>query len=149
MRFLAPFQYVASSSRSIFHFNVELSHTRQSDDMMTPHTPFAILLSHLRALHNNNITLTFVIATSSFSGRRGRRGRHCNSTTARTGGGGRRRKRRSQIGHWSKRRLHYYVGSRDRGLVAERAHSNRSPTSITHCAKSILEPHLEPHLEPR
>ena len=74
----------------------------QSDDMMTPHTPIAILLSHLQALHNNIIILTFVIATSLFSGRRGRRGRHgrhgrhCNSTTAPTRGGQRCRKRRSQ-----------------------------------------------------
>ena len=57
MSFLAPFQYVASSSCSIFHFNMELSHTRQSDDMMTPHTPIAILLSHLQALYNNIINV--------------------------------------------------------------------------------------------
>jgi len=59
---------------------------------------------------------------SLFLGRRGRRGRRCNSTTAPTGGGQRCRTRRSQRGRWSRRRLHCYtkVGSRDRGLVAER-----------------------------
>jgi hypothetical protein len=122
MELLAPFQYVASSSCSIFHFNIELSHTRQSDDIATLHTPIAILLSHLQALYNNIIILAFVIAISLFSGhcrRRGRRGRHHNSTTAPTGGGQRYRKRRSRRGL---RRLHCYtkVGSRDRGLVAER-----------------------------
>ena len=34
MRFLAPFQYVALSPCSIFHINMELSHTRQSDDFL-------------------------------------------------------------------------------------------------------------------
>ena len=54
--------------------------------MATPHAPIAILLlSHLQALYNI-IILTFIIAISLFSGRRGRRGRHCNST-APTGGG--------------------------------------------------------------
>ena len=132
MSFLAPFQYVASSSCSIFHFNMELSHTRQSDDMMTPHSPITILLSHLQALYNNNIILTFVIATSSFSGRRGR---HCNSTTAPTRGGQRCGKRRSQIGRWL-RRLHCYtkVGSRDRGLVAERG-SFELLTNVNHEVK--------------
>jgi len=52
----------------------------------------------------------------------GRRGRYYNSTTAPTGGGQRCRKRRSQRGRWPRRRLYYYIklGSRDRGLVAER-----------------------------
>jgi len=98
MELLAPFQYVASSSCSIFHFNIELSHTCQSDDMATLHTPIAILLSHLQALYNNIIILTFIIAISLFLGRRGRRERHCNPTTAPTGGGQKYRKRRSQRG---------------------------------------------------
>ena len=100
--------------------------------MMTPHTPFAILLSYLQALHNHIIILTFVIATSSFSGHRGRRGRHCDSTTAPTRGGQRCGKRRSQRGRWL-RRLHCYtkVGSRDRGLVAERG-SFESLTDVNH-----------------
>ena len=34
MRFLAPFQYGASSSCSIFHINLEPSHTRQSNDFL-------------------------------------------------------------------------------------------------------------------
>jgi len=55
--------------------------------MATPHTPIAILLSHLQALYNNNSILTFVIAISLFLGRCGRRGRHYNSTTAPIGGG--------------------------------------------------------------
>ena len=92
-----------------------------SRDMATPHASTAILLSHLQALYNV-IILTFVIAISLFLGHRGRRGRRCNSTTARTGGGQRCRKRRSWRGRWPRRRLHYYtkVGSRDRGLVAKR-----------------------------
>jgi len=47
---------------------MELSHTRQSDDMATPHNPIAILLSHLQALYNTIIILTFVIAISLFLG---------------------------------------------------------------------------------
>ena len=111
---------------------MEFSHTHQSDDIMTPHTPIAILLSHLQALYNIIIILTFVIATSLFSGRRGRRGRHCGSTTAPTRGGQRCRKRRSQRGRWL-RRLHCYIkiGSRDRGLVAERG-SFESLTDVNH-----------------
>ena len=46
---------------------MELSHTRQSDDMATPHTPIVILLSHLQAL-SDFIILTFVIAMSLFPG---------------------------------------------------------------------------------
>ena len=89
--------------------------------MATPHTLIAILLSHLQALYNNNNILTFVIAISLFLGRHRRCGRHCSSTTAPTGGGQRHRKRRSQRGR-QLRRLYCYtkVGSRDRGLVAER-----------------------------
>ena len=125
-----------SSLRSIFHINLS-SHIRAkvtaSCDMATPHTPTAILLSHLQALYNNNNILTFVIVISLFSGRRGRRGRYCNSTTARTGGGQRCRKRRSQRGCWPRRRLHCYtkVESRDRGLVAERC-SFESLTNVNH-----------------
>ena len=104
--------------------------------MATPHTPTAILLSHLQALYNNNNILTFVIAISLFSGRRGRRGRrgrYYNSTTARTEGGQRYRKRRSQRGYWPRRRLHCYtkVESRDRGLVAER-YSFKSLTNVNY-----------------
>jgi len=89
--------------------------------MATLHTLTVILLSHLQALYNNNNILTFVIVISLFLGRRGRRGRYCNSTMARMGGGQRCRKRRSQRGCWPWRRLHCYtkVESRDRGLVAE------------------------------
>ena len=103
--------------------------------MATPHAPIAILQSHLQALYNI-IILTFIITISLFlghRGRRGRRGRHCNSTTGRTGGGRKRRKRRSQRGHWPRRRLHCYtkVGSRDRGLGAERG-SFESLTDVGH-----------------
>ncbi len=60
MRSLAPFQYVASSSCSIFHIN-EISHAKvtTSCDIATPHDPIAMLLSHLQALYNN-IVLIFV-----------------------------------------------------------------------------------------
>jgi hypothetical protein len=94
-RLLTPFQYVASSSCSIFHINMELLHTRRSYDscnMATLHAPVVILQSHLQALYNI-IILTFVIAISFFPGLI--RGRRCNSTTARTGGGQRCRKHQS------------------------------------------------------
>ena len=89
-----------------------------SYNMATPNTPIAILLSHLHALYNI-IILTFVMTISLFLRRRGH---CCSSTTAPTGGGQRCRKRQSQRGRWPRRRLHYYtkIGSRDRGLVAER-----------------------------
>ena len=121
MRFLAPFQNGASSSSSIFHIDLEPSHTRQSTtsyNMATPNTPITILLSHLHVLYNI-IILTFVITISLFLRRRGH---CCSSTTAPTGGGQRCRKRQSQRGRWPRRRLHCYtkVGSRDRGLVTER-----------------------------
>jgi hypothetical protein len=59
-----------SSLRSIFHINLS-SHIRAkvttSCDMATPHTPIAILLSHLQAL-SDFIILTFVIAINLFPG---------------------------------------------------------------------------------
>ena len=119
MRFLAPFQYVAFELP--FHIPYQsgaLIYTT-SCNMATPHTLIVILLSHLHTLYNI-IILTFVIAISLFLGCR----RHCcSSTTAPMGGGQRCRKRWSQRGRWLRRRLHYYtkVGSRDRGLVAERS----------------------------
>ena len=109
--------------------------------MATPHAPIAILQSHLQALYN--IILTFVIAISLFLGYRGlcgRRGRHCNSTTGRTGGGQKCRKRQLQRGRWPKRRLHCYtkVGSRNRGLVAERG-SFESLTDVSQIWSLIME----------
>ena len=96
-----------------------------SCNMATPHTPTAILLSHLQALYNV-IILIFLIAMSLFPHR-------CNSTTAPMGGGRRYRKRWSQRGRWPRRRLHCYtkVGSRNRGLVAERG-SFESLTDVNH-----------------
>ena len=127
-----------SSLRSIFHTNMELSYTRQSNDfcdMATPRIPIAILLSHLQAL-SNVIILTFVIAISSFSGG------VCTQYTDIWRG----TKWTSQLlyGHEQRLvnltcmrpkvfRLHYYtkVGSRDRGLVAERG-SLELLTDINH-----------------
>ena len=76
-------------------------------------------------------------------GRCGRRGRYCNSTTARTGGGQRCKKRRLQRGRWLRRRLHCYtkVESRDRGLVAERG----SFESLTDVNYALCEVNLEPY----
>jgi hypothetical protein len=53
--------------------------------------------------------------------------------TVTPGGGRRRRKRRSQRGRWLRRRLHCHtkIGSRDRGLVAERG-SFESLTDVNH-----------------
>jgi len=124
------------SLHSIFYINLSsYIHAKVAAfcDIATLHTPTAILLSHLQALYNNNNILTFVIAISLFSGRRGRRGRYCNSTTAHTGGGQRYRKRQSQRGCWPRRRLHCYtkVESRDRGLVAERC-SFKSLTNVNY-----------------
>jgi len=103
-----------------------------SYNMATPNTLIAILLSHLHALYNI-IILAFVIAISLFLGRRRRRRHYCSSTTAPTGGGQRCRKRWSQRGRWPRRRLYYYtkVGSRDRGLVAERS-SLESLADVNH-----------------
>src|SRR3984957_4464686 len=92
MRFLAPFQYVAFELP--FHIPYQsgaLIYTT-SCNMATPHTPIAILLSHLHALYNI-IILTFVIAISLFLGCRRCRRHCCSSTTAPTGGGQRCRKR--------------------------------------------------------
>jgi hypothetical protein len=65
-------------------------------DMATPHTPVAILLSHLQAAYDV-IILTFVIAMGLFPGGvrgcRGRRGRRGNSAAARTEGWRRCKKR--------------------------------------------------------
>ena len=95
-----------------------------SYNMATPNTPIVILLSHLHALYNN-IILTFVITISLLLRRRGH---CCSSTTAPTGGG--------QRGRWPRRRLHCYtkVGSRDRGLVAERG-SFELLTDVNHEVK--------------
>ena len=119
MELRAPVPYSILIWRSRIRAKVTTSY-----NIATPHTLIAILPSHLQALYNI-ITLTFVIAISLFLGYCGRRGRrrcHCNSATGRTGGGRRRRKRRSQRGRWPRRRLHCHtkIGSRDRGLVAER-----------------------------
>ena len=137
-----------SSLRSIFHINLS-SHIRAkvttSCDMATPHTPTAILLSHLQAL-SDVIILTFIIAMSLFPG--GVRTQHTDIwrgtrwTSQLLYGHEQRlvnltRMRRSkcwsQRGRWSRRRLHYYtkVGSRDRGLVAERG-SLESLTDVNH-----------------
>jgi len=117
MRFLAPFQNVAFELPFHIPYQSGALACTTSCNIATPHTPIAILLS--RALYN---IISFVIIISLFLGRHGRRGRHCNSTTAPTEGGQRCRKRRSQRGRWPRRRPYYYtkVGSRDRGLVAER-----------------------------
>ena len=100
--------------------------------MTTPHAPTAILLSHLQALYNI-IILTFINAISLFLGHCRRHRCYCNSTTGRTGGRRRRRKRRSQRGRWPRGRLHCHskIGSRDRGLVAERG-SFESLTNVNH-----------------
>ena len=89
-----------------------------SYNMATPNTLIAILLSHLHALYNI-IILAFVITISLFLRCSGH---CCSSTTAPTEGGQRCRECQSQRGRWLRRRLHCYtkVGSRDRGLVAER-----------------------------
>jgi len=105
-----------------------------SCNMATPHALIVTLQLHFQALYNI-IILTFVIAISLFPGGL-THGRRCNSTTARTGGGQRCRKRRSQRGRWPRRRLHCYtkVGSRDRGLVAERG-SFELLTDVNHEVK--------------
>ena len=89
-------------------------------NIATLYTLIIILQSHLHTLYNV-IILTFIIAISLFLRHRRCRGRYCNSTMGHTGGQ-RRRKRQLQRGHWPRRRLYCYtkVGSRDRGLVAER-----------------------------
>jgi hypothetical protein len=99
--------------------------------MATPNTPIAIL-SHLHTLYNI-IILTFVIIISLFLRRRGH---YCSSTTAPTGGGQRGRKRRSQRGRWPRGGLYCYtkVGSRDRGLMAERG-SFELLTNVNHEVK--------------
>jgi len=70
MRFLAPFQYIAFEPP--FHIPYQYGAPVRAKVMTfcvmaTPHTPIAILLSHLQALPNV-IILAFVIAISLFLG---------------------------------------------------------------------------------
>jgi hypothetical protein len=140
MRFLVPFQYVAFELPFHIPYQSGALVCTTSCNMATLHTLIAILLSHLRALYN---IITFVIIISLFSGRRGG---HCNSATAPTGGRQRCRKRRSQRGRWPRRRLYYYtkVGSRDRGLVAERG-SLESLTDVNHALREVKSGALSGH----
>ena len=64
-----------------------------SCNIVTPHAPIVVLLSHLQALYNNNVViLTFIIVISLFLGHYRRCGRHCNSIAPI---GGRQRRRKS------------------------------------------------------
>ena len=87
--------------------------------MTTLYAPIAILLLYLQTLYNI-IVLTFVIAISLFPGALiPKVGEGVENVDGREG--------------WPRRRLYYYtkVGSRDRGLVAERG-SLESLTDVNH-----------------